>query len=794
MESMQFTQQLLFMKVLNFLLALVLTSTAFAQFENQIQTTPNSRQFLRINSLSGMRDFLSVGTGTNVIVDTFNELATIPNPVNGRTVICGDIYKGGIFYMTNSVANTNTVTKLAMSTAGWSVQRIYDGNVSVRWFGAEGDGTTDDSDAWNAAIAFMGSTAAGGIVHVPPGDYVISESIVLYPRVTVKGVHGRPNVWEFRDNADTRSFGGGPSRITVADGMDAPLFILGGTNLYVWQASEGQEDGDVADSKHYGVAVEDLNIFGNSLNQTRYDCHIFKVEHAWSVTIKNITYYNVAGYAIWAKDVNWLFIDGLRGGGDWSKGKGVLLWGCADGSISNGDFGGHTGPGLWVTGSSSFQYTIHNNFIYNSFRSLFEITNIDLATGEITVSPSHVYETGMLTELHMAAATNTVPTGLIESRPYWVTKTATNKFKLSRTESDIDTLTYIVPTDSGVGTNYFYHGYSAGAYFSWNAGTMVVNNNRFDQNQEHGAAVKGGQNISFSANSMTLNQYNTQTGLADPIPAAGLFIGRGSAAITASGNVFRKLLPKYAQEYGILVEENVATFANRRMDFGFNTYKDIDVGDEVVIGSGNTYAYNHVVGYNSTGSLIMTNAQRWEGDISMLTDAPTISFTANNGSSGARFNLASGDGGFSYRFQRTGTNLTEILPSGEHRIQGTLKVADVATLTNGLTSFGPIQSYHTLTIDTNSFLFRSDSPTMTVVSSNGASGLILNVQQSASKMVRFRDSATNVFEISRPVSIANSESYIQIYWHNGAGWVESRVSIGAADSAGSGYRTLRIPN
>ncbi len=42
--------------------------------------------------------------------------------------------------------------------------------VSVRWFGAKGDGITDDTEAFRKAIAAAGE---GGTVFVPPGVYKI---------------------------------------------------------------------------------------------------------------------------------------------------------------------------------------------------------------------------------------------------------------------------------------------------------------------------------------------------------------------------------------------------------------------------------------------------------------------------------------------------------------------------------------------------------------------------------------------------------------------------------------------
>jgi len=51
--------------------------------------------------------------------------------------------------------------------------RIFD----VRRFGAAGDGRTDDTNAIRRAVA--GTAKAGGIIHLPAGDYLVSGPLTL---------------------------------------------------------------------------------------------------------------------------------------------------------------------------------------------------------------------------------------------------------------------------------------------------------------------------------------------------------------------------------------------------------------------------------------------------------------------------------------------------------------------------------------------------------------------------------------------------------------------------------------
>ena len=62
--------------------------------------------------------------------------------------------------------------------------------VDVRTFGAKGDGTTDDTEAFKAAMTAV--AAKGGIVSIPVGDYLIKTHLEVPPGVTLEGVWRSP--------------------------------------------------------------------------------------------------------------------------------------------------------------------------------------------------------------------------------------------------------------------------------------------------------------------------------------------------------------------------------------------------------------------------------------------------------------------------------------------------------------------------------------------------------------------------------------------------------------------------
>jgi Pectate lyase superfamily protein len=66
-------------------------------------------------------------------------------------------------------------------------------NLTVRTFGAKGDGTTDDLSAFAAAIATMSSVATtptGSILYVPPGTYYLSGNLHVSRPIVLSGSGG----------------------------------------------------------------------------------------------------------------------------------------------------------------------------------------------------------------------------------------------------------------------------------------------------------------------------------------------------------------------------------------------------------------------------------------------------------------------------------------------------------------------------------------------------------------------------------------------------------------------------
>lgn len=87
---------------------------------------------------------------------------------------------GGVFiYVPSASADDNDGTILAPSNLIGRWYRSYSGPVNVRWFGAVGDGSTDDAVAFQNAITFIETLTLGGEIFVPSGDYLHGAALTI---------------------------------------------------------------------------------------------------------------------------------------------------------------------------------------------------------------------------------------------------------------------------------------------------------------------------------------------------------------------------------------------------------------------------------------------------------------------------------------------------------------------------------------------------------------------------------------------------------------------------------------
>ena len=127
-----------------------------------------------------------VGGGAVITVLTLANLRAADR--NGLSTAVVNDATGGLFRWTSDITSADDNATIIVPTAttrtgAW--KRVIDGVINVRWFGASGNGVTDDTASIQAAIdIFTASTATvplGGVgaktIYIPNGIYMISSSL-----------------------------------------------------------------------------------------------------------------------------------------------------------------------------------------------------------------------------------------------------------------------------------------------------------------------------------------------------------------------------------------------------------------------------------------------------------------------------------------------------------------------------------------------------------------------------------------------------------------------------------------
>jgi hypothetical protein len=92
---------------------------------------------------------------------------------NGGTIIDPDVV-----FPSDWTNQTQLTTWFTAGTGTGCWVRQYDGAVNIEWFGAKGDGLSDDTAVINKTVNVVGSFS-GGTVYIPDGQYSISSSIMV---------------------------------------------------------------------------------------------------------------------------------------------------------------------------------------------------------------------------------------------------------------------------------------------------------------------------------------------------------------------------------------------------------------------------------------------------------------------------------------------------------------------------------------------------------------------------------------------------------------------------------------
>lgn len=112
-------------------------------------------------------------------------LSALAAPVEGQAAYLTEPGREGWFRFERRPRSADLAADPAQALfvrgAGGTWVRIFTGKVDARWFGAKGDGVSDDTAALQRAIDHVAKGVGGGIV-IPPGVYLVSNLVIpAYP-------------------------------------------------------------------------------------------------------------------------------------------------------------------------------------------------------------------------------------------------------------------------------------------------------------------------------------------------------------------------------------------------------------------------------------------------------------------------------------------------------------------------------------------------------------------------------------------------------------------------------------
>ena len=239
---------------------------------------------------------------TQIIYNTHAEMiADYENLVDGVRVQTLGYYSindgGGAFYL---ITNTSSLDDYQEElTTGLYAKKIFNDTVSVKQFGAYGDNTHDDTNAFSTAIQYF------NIITIPDGQYKITNSIPITSETQIIGesmantilnattdnyvftyiTEVKPNRWDIKSNIIMKNFKANAKNFfkvndeNVADASwEYQASILHMIIDRIWiigtysEATDSNKDSNVVATENeligYGIGLDLNNVFDSTISNS----------------------------------------------------------------------------------------------------------------------------------------------------------------------------------------------------------------------------------------------------------------------------------------------------------------------------------------------------------------------------------------------------------------------------------------------------------------------------------------------------------------------------------------------
>ena len=196
-------------------------SVSFAKMQNDAvgSSTVINGSLLYDDLSAALKDTIKT-----VAISSVSEFANYPRNSTQSVIFWTDADRGGVFVArTTGSANGATVFSGAGSTKWHRV--TPDNRVNVKWFGAKGDNSTDDTNAMQAAANFVANN--NGHLYFPQGTYITSGTVTVdsFTNVTISG--DGPGLSIIKRKANTTATLNRVLRIDGSGGDNVTVFNMG---------------------------------------------------------------------------------------------------------------------------------------------------------------------------------------------------------------------------------------------------------------------------------------------------------------------------------------------------------------------------------------------------------------------------------------------------------------------------------------------------------------------------------------------------------------------------------------
>jgi len=759
----------------------VLTNYLAAQYTSQwlwcpdLTTPDNGRNIRRPNDKPTDADpgrWQAIPVEGDFSVLNFAALLSIINPSPLLTVTVMGYYApgdggGATYFVTNTITGTNVYGGRVVTYNGTnSWQLVHSDVLQAASFGATA-GTGSKLTQLQAAIDY-GTALPGGItVQMPKGAVEVNGAVVLKKGVWLEGAsEGHYVENDSFDSTSPQYIGGYASCLFGQANIN--------TNVITWDISTGAIRGNTSTTWDGVTSTNAAFMYSGVRNliikrastQTQYEPLLF-AENCWAISVERCTFSQGASqFLAHFRNCNALL---FRENNSTTPGRGYLFDDCADSQISGNLTYGSIGP--VYTFLASWKNGIVNNFAGNALTASGSWNSRIPATvsGDTFTCTNHMYSTGSLVYI---GSTGTLPSPLVDTRPYWAIKTGVNTFKVATNPPAAYAGTAVTLTTAGSGTITPSTGPCAGMFFvgaGGNPGRTPVVGNKIDQCYESGIELWGWNSTTFSGNSVVECSF----GNASQFPAFAIskgstynvFDGTTTDTISSCSYIYDVAANCDNNEFGQM--KGTYSVAETRINATGNsnnrTAVRAGINGEITTGTSSAQTTLALTG-NASGVRILTMERPGLGKIGLGVSANFWNFY-NETAGRAMASLA--DSGSQVIYQ-LGASAAASPRSGVLQGEG----ASGTNVVGGDVSIlaGP------------------------GTGNSASSDIIFQVPQAGASGSTLQASYGTRLQIDQPASPSTGDTAVFIFWWDGAAWVAARVTVGGPGTGpGGSGRALYLP-